>query len=102
MVVSAERRLLEELGMELAGRLESAGRFEYRAVDPVSGLVEHELDHVLVGTVTAEEVEISVDPDEIEATRWVEVGEVRGAGPSSGYAPWFAPALEIALRARPE
>jgi isopentenyl-diphosphate delta-isomerase len=100
VIASAERRLEEEVGMRLRDGLQAVGRFEYRAVDPVSGLVEHELDHVLVGTATADYLAISIDADEIEETRWVEVGEVRGAGPSTGFAPWFAPALEIALRAR--
>jgi isopentenyl-diphosphate delta-isomerase len=113
---SAELRVLEELGigsagpsgLVLAAPLVEAGCFEYRAVDPVSGLVEHEVDHVLVGRVERRDgspVEDgpppAVDPAEIGATRWAPVEELRGAGPEAGYAPWFAEALEIALRPRP-
>lgn len=119
LVRSAELRVFEELGigatsvagadpgLVLAAPLVEAGRFEYRAVDPVSGLVEHEVDHVLVGPVERQDgrpVEEGppprVDPAEIETTRWATVDEVRGAGPEEGFAPWFARALEIALGAR--
>lgn len=120
---SAALRVREELGIApppaaadaaaadphrlvLAAPLVEAGCFEYRAVDPVSGLVEHEVDHVLVGRVerlgggpVEDGPPPAVDPAEIEATRWAGVEEVRGAGPEAGYAPWFARALEIALGA---
>lgn len=94
LVASAERRLEEELGITC--RLEEAGHFTYRAEDPVSGLVEHEFDHVLVGEVPAG-MDPAPDPDEVQAWRWMEVGEGRSWGTAEGFSPWFAEALEIAL-----
>lgn len=93
VVSSAQRRVLEELGLEC--ELAEAGVFVYRAVDPVSGLVEHELDHVLVGHIR--EMMLQPDPEEVEDWRFVEPESVRGAGPREGFAPWFAEALSIAL-----
>lgn len=97
IVTSAERRLAEELGV--TAHLVDVGSFVYRAVDPVSGRVEHEFDHVLVGTLGAAEVP-SPAPDEVDALDWVEPGDVVGAGPEQGYAPWFAEAFAIALTGR--
>lgn len=98
---SAARRLREELGIDpvrdLAGGLRDVGIFEYRAEDPRSGLVEHELDHVVVGTLRVAEPLPAFDPEEIEALRWATVdGQLSEAGPEAGFAPWFAPALRIA------
>ncbi len=94
LVRSARRRLREELGVDC--ELTDVGEFVYRAVDPVSGLVEHEYDHVLVGRLDPA-VEPRPDPEEVEAWRFVDPGEVAGAGEEEGYAPWFAEALAIAL-----
>lgn len=96
LVSSAERRVREELGINC--RLEEVGIFTYRAVDPVSGLVEHELDHVLVGEVR--QMMLQPDPEEVSDWRFVDPESVAGAGPAEGFAPWFAEALEIALAAR--
>jgi isopentenyl-diphosphate delta-isomerase len=92
---SAALRVREELGLEC--ELSEAGRFLYRAVDPASGLVEHELDHVLVGETTASV--LSPDPEEVQDWRFVAAEDLFGAGPSEGFAPWFAEALRIALPA---
>lgn len=93
IVASAERRLMEELGVSC--RLREVGHFTYRAVDPVSGLVEHEYDHVLVGTT--DDVALAPDPEEVDQWRFVDPASLKGAGPSEGYAPWFAEALGIAI-----
>jgi isopentenyldiphosphate isomerase len=124
---SALRRLHEELGISTAapgggedapggelvgdgefvvtGPLTPAGTFVYRAVDPHSGLVEHEYDHVLVGTVTRadgrppdRDAAPPVSTDEVEETAWLTVDEaVAAAGGDDGFAPWFAQALDLAL-----
>ena len=47
LVLEARRRTREELGLDC--ELTLAGSMIYRATDDASGLVEHELDHVLVG-----------------------------------------------------
>jgi isopentenyl-diphosphate Delta-isomerase len=119
---SALRRLHEELGITTAapdggggsggelvvtGPLASAGTFVYRAVDPDSGLVEHEYDHVLVGTVTRadgnppdREAAPSLAADEVEETAWLTVDEaIAAAGGDDRFAPWFAQALDLALMA---
>lgn len=97
VVTSAQRRVREELG--LSCELTEAGVFTYRAADAGSGLVEHEYDHVLVGETDG--AGLAPDPEEVSAVRFADPNELRAAGPGDGFAPWFAPALEIALRGRP-
>ena len=92
VVEAGERRLREEMG--LSAPLGSHGTFIYRAVDPRTGLVEHELDHVLVGVTDAEPV-----LDVSEADAWDRVDPValltRLRRSEAGYAPWLRPALEV-------
>ncbi|MHB1987197.1 MAG: isopentenyl-diphosphate Delta-isomerase [Acidimicrobiales bacterium] len=96
IVASARRRVLEELGVDC--ELGEVGAFTYRAVDPVSGLVEHEYDHVLVGTIR--EMMLQPAAEEIRDWRFVDPETVAGAGPGEGFAPWFSEALVIAWRSR--
>ena len=88
--------------------LACAGQFTYRAVCPRSGLVEHELDHVLVG---ASEEEPSPDAQEVDALAWLEPGAVLEAAKDASLArllgifplaPWLPEALRLAeaVRAR--
>ncbi len=97
---AAHRRLAEELGMGCD--LEDVGSFVYRAVCPSGGLVEHELDHVLVGVLGEGRVP-KPDPGEVDDWRWVDVeGLAKGeAGLPGPVAPWLVPALLLARRARP-
>ena len=62
---AAERRLREEMGLSV--KLEPIGRFIYQATLD-NGLIEHELDHVLVGYVTDEI--ITPNPTEVMNYRW--------------------------------
>lgn len=103
LVASAERRVTEELGLH--SRLQPAGSFVYRAPDPLSGLVEHELDQVLVGAVEASP---RPDPAEVAETRWERPAvllellagrEATGNEPGP-FAPWLLPALRLAEAAR--
>jgi isopentenyl-diphosphate Delta-isomerase len=89
-----ERRVREELGVR-ARRLHLAGSFVYRAADPSSALVEHELDHVFVGRV--DEVP-APDPREVMATELVRLG---GPDPFAGrtLTPWCRDVLRIARAA---
>lgn len=96
IVASARRRLREELGIDFTGELAEVGAFVYRAEDAASGLVEHEYDHVLVGTLPAG-ASVTPDPEEVDEWRWVGVADVASAGPDDGFAPWFAEALAIAV-----
>lgn len=96
---SARRRLRSELGLGVTG-LAEVGAFTYRATDPVTGSVEHEYDHVLVGRASGEP---HVDPDEVAEWRWADTLWLRAdlrSRPSS-YAPWFAAVLDIAESAPP-
>jgi isopentenyl-diphosphate delta-isomerase len=96
---SARRRVRSELGMNV-GRLSEAGTFTYRATDPVTGSVEHEYDHVLVGRAAGEPL---VDPAEVAEWRWRDPAWLRAdlRTRPAAYAPWFAPVLDIAEAAPP-
>ena len=65
VVEAATRRLREE--MDISVPLRRVAQFIYRASDPASGLVEHELDHVLVGDYAGSP---NPDPAEVQAWRW--------------------------------
>lgn len=94
LVRSAQDRLVEELGLRC--RLDRVGAFVYRAECPTSGLVEHELDHVLVGVTEATP---SPDPAEVADTCWADAGLLAaGEAPVGGdlLAPWLLPALALA------
>jgi isopentenyl-diphosphate Delta-isomerase len=99
LLVAAARRCREELGVEL--EFERAGRFEYRAEDASSGLVEHELDEVLVTTL-ATGASLAPDPAEVARLCFVDPLALRqgralldGAQPFD-LAPWVLEALAIA------
>ena len=65
---AAQRRLLHELGIEGCG-LTRVTKFLYFA-ELEGGLVEHELDHVLIGRWNGP---ANPDPFEVAETRWVEL-----------------------------
>lgn len=94
IVSSAADRLCEEMGFTV--ELERVGSFIYRA-EFENGLIEHELDHVLVGWGN-ELGNISFNQDEVDDVKWVSLGELSQwmfAEPGS-FTPWFAQALSIA------
>ncbi len=95
VVASATTRLREELGLEAA--LRDVGSILYRAVCPESGLVEHELDHVLLGETDAEPLP---DPAEVADLGWFRVGEVLHPRCPLRRAPWLVPALLTVERYR--
>ena len=92
-VVAARRRLREEMGF--ACPLTAVGAFTYRA-EVGRGLVEHELDHVLVGRHDGVPVP---DPAEVEAWRRDPVPVVLRALRRSPdhFTAWFPLALAVAL-----
>ena len=94
LITSAELRVKEELG--LICELSPAGNFTYRASCAVSGLVEHEFDWVLVGSINGS---VHPDPNEVAEWRFLPSTSFAQAAKSSEFAPWFSPALEIALGA---
>jgi isopentenyl-diphosphate delta-isomerase len=87
--VAARRRLAEELGV--AGiAFTPVGVHTYRAEDPVTGRVEYEYDHVLLGDLPPG-VQPAPDPAEVADTRWVTLSALL-AGFSADpepYAPWL-------------
>lgn len=70
VLAAAKRRLREEMGFSC--ELRETHAFVYRA-ELGNGLVEHECDHILVGTA---EVEPVLDRTEAEAWRWVNPDEL--------------------------
>jgi isopentenyl-diphosphate delta-isomerase len=92
---AALRRVRQELGLELA-ELEPAGTFTYRAPDPVSGLVEHELDHVFVAVVDTESA--VPDPEEIGELARFPLREALDLVMSEAGTPWAPEVLRLASR----
>ena len=97
VVDAAVRRFREEIGA-VASDLLVVGSFEYRALDEASGLVEHELDHVVVGCLDpgAASEPAAFDCREVSAMRWVGIDDLMAelAATPEAFTPWFAPALE--------
>lgn len=94
LIERAQDRLHEEMGFSCA--LQCVGNFIYRA-EMANGLIEHELDHVLIGFY--EEENPPFNPDEVMQTEWVAIEDIFAnykINPTK-YTPWFAQALEIAL-----
>ena len=88
-ISAAARRLREEMG--ISADLTEAGAFTYRA--PVdNGLIEHELDHVFVGSFDGQPL-----PDESEAQewRWISPHALRDwiARDPDAFTVWFEQAL---------
>lgn len=94
IIPAGERRLFEEMGIQI--ELKEAGGFHYIAKFD-NGLTENELDHVLVGF--AKHKEVPFNPAEVNAIRWVPLGELfqELIDTPKKFTPWFAPALEVAL-----
>ncbi|MFL6283804.1 MAG: isopentenyl-diphosphate Delta-isomerase [Pyrinomonadaceae bacterium] len=70
-LAAARRRLHEEMGFDC--ELREAFEFLYRA-ELDGALIEHEYDHVLVGT---HEGDPAPDPSEVEDWRWLTMDELR-------------------------
>lgn len=87
-IAAARRRLREECGI-VGTELWEAFRFTYRA-EFTNGLVEHELDHVLLGRYP--DGELSPDPSEIAELRWWDLDEVEAAlrERPDDFAAWFS------------
>jgi len=93
VVLAGERRLREELGVITP--LRDVGKFTYNAHFS-NGLSEHEVDHVLIGTVPAD-VEVIPDPQEVQAYRWVTIADLRKEiekQPES-FTPWLILAIDL-------
>lgn len=84
---AAGRRLGEEFGFSTP--LKEVTELRYRAVDPVSGLIEHEHLHVFQGYYADEPYP---NPDEVDAYRWMQPKRVQRslARFPDTFTPWFA------------
>ena len=96
VVAAGERRLFEEFGVK--AKLTDLGWFHYNA-HFANGLAENEIDHVLVGTVSAD---IAIHPakSEIHAYRWVTLDALRKemSMMPERFTPWLEQALLIAVK----
>lgn len=93
---AGERRLKEELGFTVP--LTEIGVFTYRA-EFANGLIEHEIDHVLVGEYD-ETISIHANPKEIINTRWLSLAEAKKEAElhPEKYTPWFLQALNMVIQ----
>ncbi len=87
---AAARRLGEEMGFQCA--LEHRTEMLYRA-EVGAGLVEHELDHIFVGTHDGEP---APDPAEVAEWRWMDPARLHAdvAAAPNRYTPWFRLAIQ--------
>ncbi len=87
---AAHRRLEEELGFDT--ELREVFTFLYRAEDPETQLIEHELDTVLVGFYNED---FEFNPEEVNAIKWVSIAELYhwlNSDPQA-FSYWFKTAL---------
>lgn len=90
--VCATRRLREELGIT-GLPVAHAGQVEYRA-EVGNGLIEHEVVEVFLAEAQPG-LAVAPDPDEVAATRWVDLGEL--AAETRRWPDRFTPWLRIYL-----
>jgi isopentenyl-diphosphate delta-isomerase len=83
---AAARRIYEELGIDPT-MLMAAGTVTYRHVDAVSTLVEHEFNHLFVGTVNAQP---TADPQEVAAYVFVDPVELARRQEKAPFSAWFS------------
>ncbi|MPZ27807.1 MAG: isopentenyl-diphosphate Delta-isomerase [Micromonosporaceae bacterium] len=97
VAVAAARRLAAELALTTAA-LTEVGVFTYRAADGAGGGVEHEWDHVLVGTLDIDREVPAPDPTEVSEWAWVappRLATAIAADPDA-YTPWLPGVLRVA------
>ena len=92
---AARRRLSDELGIEDCV-LTRAGEFTYFAYLE-GGLVEHELDHVLIGRWNGS---AAPDPSEVAETRWVDRADLLSELETrpAEYTAWLGQVIQHACR----
>jgi isopentenyl-diphosphate delta-isomerase type 1 len=94
IVMAGKRRLKEEMGIE--AELKSAGSFHYIAHFD-NGLVENEVDHVLVGIDNGKT--FHPDPKEAQNFKWVSIEDLQSelVHTPEKFTPWLKPALALVL-----
>jgi diphosphomevalonate decarboxylase len=96
IVDAGEKRLREEMGFGV--ELKEIGQFHYTAKLPESGLIENELDHVLIGFSDLNEFQMN--PDEAQDCAWIDVLELHAdlqQNPQR-YTAWLSQALDLLLQ----
>jgi isopentenyl-diphosphate delta-isomerase len=85
VVAAANRRLMEEMGMKTT--LAPLFSFIYRA-ELENNLVEHELDHVLIGFTDEQPL---INPDEVCDYKWISMNKIEEDIEinESHYTAWF-------------
>lgn len=98
VATAAIERLTAELG--LTAPLTEVGVFAYRAADRATGRVEHEWDHVLVGSLEHPPVP-APDPAEVSDCAWVAPARLAAAvaADPEAYTPWLPGVLRVASTA---
>ncbi|MQY30911.1 isopentenyl-diphosphate Delta-isomerase [Nocardia aurantia] len=93
--VAAARRLDEELGVRTV--LTEAGVHRYDALDPATGRIEREWDHVVIGRFAGAPPQ--PDPAEIADWAWVAPDQLTAAlaADPEKYTPWLGGVLAVAL-----
>ncbi|OKI09455.1 isopentenyl-diphosphate delta-isomerase [Streptomyces sp. CB02923] len=89
---AAVRRTGQELGVAPA-LLAEAGTVTYRHPDALSGLVEHEFNHLFVGLLEARP---APDPAEVADTAFVTAGQLDDRLASAPFSRWFDDVLRAA------
>ena len=92
IIQAGERRLLEEMGVTT--KLKSVGKFHYIAHFN-NGLIENEVDYVLVGTLENELFQ--PNPAEVKAYRWITLDDLEQelAAHPERFTPWLSQALIV-------
>ena len=92
---AGRRRLKEELGIETS--LTRVGSFLYEAAF-ANGLIEHEIDHVLVGYYDSDEIPFNTA--EVETVRWTSLEDIEEEYRlhPERFTPWFKPAFDLAIK----
>ena len=87
---AAPRRVAEELGIP-GLTLHKRAEVEYRA-DVGNGLIEHEVVSIFVADVDEAALRPRPNPDEVAATRWITLTDLRAdvAARPAAYTPWLA------------
>lgn len=95
ITISAARRLKEEMGIDVL--LQRVGTFRYQSLDAASGLVEHEITHILTG-----HFEGSPDPCPDESSDWVwespDELHVKVDSDPARYTPWLGGVMQLVVR----
>ncbi|RAK24752.1 isopentenyl-diphosphate delta-isomerase [Actinoplanes lutulentus] len=89
---AAARRITEELGTS-PSTLEAAGTVRYRHPDETTGLVEHEFNHLFVGTLSGA---VHPHPDEIAEVSFVDPFELTRRLTKEPFSVWFRTVLQAA------